>query len=127
MELQQDYTTIEQSKRLLELGIPANSHNCFYVRSSKSLDGNYEYHCYMGQSIAIKNNLFSYRNGHVIPAWTSGRLMEIVDFCLYDGYKDNDPGWLSHNRLKDGESYIEYIIDVIKQNIMILQFSKLDD
>lgn len=36
--LQNNFTTIEHSKRLLALGVPANSADCIYVRFSKKIN-----------------------------------------------------------------------------------------
>ena len=70
--LQNDFTTPEQSKRLLELGVPAESANCYYTEilwhrprfitedtipnwNARLMDGTQKY----------------------LPCWSAGRLMEI--------------------------------------------------
>lgn len=78
--LQKNFTTPEQSKRLLELGVPADSAD-FYYEERASLSGKWEYKLHIGECVAIKHNLFSYRNGYVVPCWSVGRLMEIIRIC----------------------------------------------
>lgn len=75
--LQNNFTTPEQSKRLLELGVPADSADCYYEKNA-SLSGEWEYEPCIGECVAIKQNLFSYRNGYIIPCWSVGRLVEII-------------------------------------------------
>ena len=79
-QLQDNFTTIEQSKRLLELGVPADSANCYWQFRSDTLAEDWGYRCYIGTSPAIKDNLYSFRNGYTIPCWSVGRLIEIYGF-----------------------------------------------
>ena len=75
-KLQNDFTTREQSKRLLELGVPEDSANCFideYLRVHEIPQVN-------------GNLLFSQLKRRTIytihPCWSAGRLMEIYGICM---------------------------------------------
>jgi hypothetical protein len=65
--LQNNYTTPEQSKRLLELGVPAWTADCYYKESGK---------------IEIKNTALD----TLYPScWSVGRLIEIYHICVGPG------------------------------------------
>ena len=68
--LQNDLTTIEQSKRLLELGVPKNSANHYYGK-----DGNLYY-----IDGTIPYSLL-WEIG-CTPCWSVGQLIEIARTCL---------------------------------------------
>ena len=79
-KLQNNYTTPEQSKRLLELGVPADSADCF-IR----LDFNVT----ESPDIIIYDSIFSeikkraaIKPENFIPCWSAGRLMEIYGICM---------------------------------------------
>lgn len=119
--LHNNFTTPEQSKRLLELGVPADSADCHYKKPD-NLTEKWEYQCYIGECIAIKQNLFSYRNGYIIPCWTFGRLMEIFDICnLYELHKFSERRYWSVNINKLIRDY-----EVAAEENM-LDFSRLED
>ena len=109
--LQNDFTTPEQSKRLLELGVPADSANC-YFDSTK-----------VGRptiiSLQIERDLV--HTGQQYPCWSVGRLMEIYYICrCYDGYWDE---------IYRKETYIETYISAIEDAVLdeMLDFSKLEE
>ena len=67
----QVYTTIEQSKRLIALGIKTETADCchYYVAGVDDKDVPEDANC---------------------PAWSLHRLMEMLAFCLYEIYpRDN--------------------------------------
>ncbi len=66
-------TTIEQSKRLLAAGIDRKTHDARW-----ELPAHGEYKCVMGQSAAILDNLFSFRYGYEIPAWSYDALLKVL-------------------------------------------------
>jgi hypothetical protein len=105
-KLQSNFTTPEQSNRLLELGVPAWTADCYYSKSGK---------------IEIKNTALD----EFYPAcWSVGRLIEIYHICVSHGcsftfhvcfpnlmneimYKlseANCNGWLNLSKLE--ESYV---------------------
>lgn len=63
MKQQNYFTTPEQSKRLLELGVPSDSADCIYLKSGK---------------INIKNTAL---DELFPPCWSVGRLIEIHLKC----------------------------------------------
>lgn len=67
--LQNDLTTIEQSKRLLELGVPKNSANHYYGKDGKLhyIDGTIPYSLLWATGCT--------------PCWSAGRLIEIIGIC----------------------------------------------
>ena len=76
--LQNNFTTPEQSKRLLELGVPADSADCFYKEP------------YTTACILRNCDRFSYYCGDAdrnvdyskyTPCWSVGRLREIFCIC----------------------------------------------
>ena len=77
--LQNNFTTPEQSKRLLKLGVPADSADCYYIDSMTSFQDksphiihpNYKY------SDGIPNGYES----RFCPCWSVGRLIEIIYLC----------------------------------------------
>lgn len=72
--LQNNFTTPEQSKRLLELGVPADSADCYYTNQHsfiwiKSDVDKIDWNASVGSK-----NFF-------LPCWSVGRLIEIRDIC----------------------------------------------
>ena len=107
-QLQNNFTTPEQSKRLLEIGVPADSADCHYTA--------------MQSMIWVNNdNDPDFTNKLIIPCWSVGRLMEIYDICRrYDGDWDEVYG---------KETYIETYISAIEEAVLdeMLDFSKLEE
>lgn len=115
-KLQNNFTTPEQSKRLLELGVPADSADCYWSFRSDSLTENWGYRCYIGESPAIKNNLFSYRQGYTLPCWSVGRLIEIYHICVSRGFSFNVcfPNLMNEIMYKLGEAHRNGWLDLKK-------------
>jgi len=107
--LQNDLTTIEQSKRLLELGVPKNSANHYYGKDGKLhyIDG------------AIPYSLL-WETG-CTPCWSVGRLMEIYDICV-----ENTESWPT---VKQDISYVINTIVAIDYAVKEgrIDFSKLEE
>ena len=82
-KLQNDFTTPEQSKRLLELGVPADSADCFYYSDNQ---GEEEF----PNIIPIVNDgeiCFSlFCDNKAVPCWSYGRLIKIYDLCAHGFY-----------------------------------------
>ena len=77
------YTSVEQSKKLAELGLDPATADLSW--NSKKLDDP-EFELQIGYNPALKFKLFSFRSGHVIPCWSIGRLMELIpDHIMHDG------------------------------------------
>ena len=69
--LQNNFTTIEQSKRLLALGVPANSADCIYVRFSKKDKFSRKF-----IENVVSENPYEYFDFYY-HCWSVGRLIEI--------------------------------------------------
>lgn len=71
-----DYTTPEQSKVLLELGVPTRSANMYYYDMGNGF-------IYAPEMIETKRDLDELNNDpRYLPAWTTGRLMYIINTCV---------------------------------------------
>lgn len=115
-KLQNNFTTPGQSKRLLELGVPADSADCIYYDKGLS----------PSTLIGYKGNQFLYsemkESEDYIPCWSVGRLMEIFHICIPN---TSIYGWSYHEDV-DG-SYIDYIIQEYVDAYGELDFSKLEE
>ena len=128
MELQNNYTTEEQSKRLLEIGLPADSADCYisnekiFVLHNCTFQENFNEDLDMARSHLIDIPKYT-------PCWSAGRLMEIIDNCKICDYK-NWEGivYPSTKKVKQdlGFTYIEFLIQSIGCAIDVLDFSKLN-
>ena len=129
--LQNNFTTIEQSKRLLELGLPADSADCYYTNSIPHSKREDYYFLHIlpfdsGSTISSLKEIAEEEKGFVIPCWSVGRLMEIFDICEID--PDTEfTGWANHTCVNH-PTYIEYLINSFGTFIRLdkLDFSKLD-
>lgn len=74
--LQNNFTTPEQSKRLLELGVPAWTANIMFDKNRRR----YELIETEDESLAETQRTLFY-NGGAIPHWSVGRLIEICIKC----------------------------------------------
>lgn len=74
------YTTIGQSKKLIELGLdPLTSDMCYSFTGEHIEDAKDEdFSVSVGLASAIRYNLFSYRYGYDIPCWSLGALLEVM-------------------------------------------------
>jgi hypothetical protein len=81
-KLQNNYTTIEQSKRLLELGVPADSADLFYSKFECETFVNRPALCYDKRYIGIVP--YGYEKDY-LPCWSVGRLIEIYHICVGPG------------------------------------------
>ena len=117
-KLQNNFTTPEQSKRLLELGVPANSADCYYdqykiLNFRTELDYGYD---------------FFELNFRFIPCWSVGRLIEISLIC---GIGDKVPNELYINKYSLVDSLVGNIISRLERvadlSINDIDFSKLEE
>lgn len=117
-KLQNNYTTPEQSKRLLELGVPADSADCYLLRTHTKGDA------FIVE--VLHDELYSKKDKFTnmleyLPCWSVGRLIEIFDICnLYELHKFSTRDW-SVNIKKLMRDY-----EVAAEENM-LDFSKLEE
>lgn len=121
-KLQNDFTTPEQSKRQLKLGVPADSANCYYdkYRILPLLLFNGD----TMQDLLDANK--PQDPNEYLPCWSSGRLMEIIDICEIDPKDEQYP---TTKMIKDETKmdYIDYLVGTVKMMSPRLDFSKLED
>lgn len=109
IQFQKGYTTPEQSKKLLTLGVPIDSADMYYK------------HIMLTPYILSDGVLFSVYSKveDVIPCWSNSRLMEIITLCHLSG----DSRFCFREDMC--ESLVETIFKFVKCSEM--DFSKLED
>ena len=75
--LQNNFTTPEQSKRLLELGVPADSADCFFYLYTNDSDNPHILYKKLSETQADYDSPFSSIKAVLYPCWSVGRLIEI--------------------------------------------------
>ena len=115
--LQYNFTTPEQSERLLELGVPADSADCFIAQYS---DGGY---CPLP---GIINDEFQDREWLMrigIPCWSVGRLMEL--WMIYNSHYSIPVSFVLD---RHEQNIVNTIIDMlVGMKADGVDFSKLED
>ena len=86
------FTDLEQSKKLAEI-LPLESADMTYCAVTKGMREkmiikNWEIN--VGLNIAIKENLFSYRNGYMIPCWSLAAMLDALPSNLQLALAIND-------------------------------------
>ena len=86
------FTDLEQSKRLAEI-LPLESADMTYCAVTegmreKMIIKNWEVN--VGLDIAIKKNLFSYRNGYMVPCWSLAAMLDALPSNLQLALAIND-------------------------------------
>lgn len=109
-ELRKDYTTPEQSKILLELGIPIESANIVYYHTPDSLHDPY--------LITEKRQIENLKAGKGLPCWSGGRLIE-----LYMKSKRLD---FMYFRIMSDTNMIDSIVRLFVEHQNDMDFSKLE-
>lgn len=115
--LQNNFTTPEQSKRLLELGLPADSADCYLMRSLNTVT--FYPHILFGETYTQKDKFLNVLD--YLPCWSVGRLIEIFDICASEymnGIK------IPRNHIILDKVLIEFL-GVLQRGDM--DFSKLDE
>lgn len=121
-KLQNNFTTPEQSKRLLELGVPENSADCYYYDWAWFLESEH-----YGKQINIVqwddfNEENRLRTNKVYPCWSVGRLAQITLICS----GSSKVGMMF--KTKDTDLIESFIDDIyLLKEFGRLDFSKLND
>lgn len=113
--LQNNFTTPEQSKRLLELGVPADSADCVYELKQNGT----QFTMSKTPDIIPISMRLSWRNNR-IPCWSVGRLIEIWE--VVTGEK-----WLHETEQPIIEELISNFNYYSYDNDDPLDFSKLEE
>ena len=140
--LQNHFTTQEQSKRLLELGVPADSADCCYYVKDKcapieiippgNRDTPHTFSTYAKgyNDVFYPENpsLFAWDTVDVLPCWSVGRLIEISLIC---GIGDRVPNEFYINKYSLVNSLVENIICRLERvadlSVNDIDFSKLEE
>ena len=120
-KLQNNFTSQEQSKRLLELGVPADSADCYLNSDSViMLNGKTFQENYNVDLDLARLHLIEYP--HYAPCWSVGRLIEIMKICA----KPKEQATMVEEMLycKDLVKLLVYMIEANKQ---VIDFSKLEE
>ena len=106
-KLQNDFTTKQQSEKLLALGMPRLSANFYYDDENEVQ--------------IVKDPEFELQSKGYFPCWSVGRLIEVYDTCLPDN--GDWPNYFKYGNL------LEYVIDCIDVAIEkeLIDFSKLEE
>ena len=113
-KLQNNHTTPEQSKRLLELGVPAWTADIMFDKNRRR----YELIETEDESLAETQRTLFY-NGGAIPHWSVGRLIEI--YVIARGV---DTSYLPIER---GEDMVKYLVRLYEEKVKDLDFSRLEE
>lgn len=116
-QLQNNFTSPEQSKRLLELGLPADSADCYY--EAIGFNQGYEHTPQICTNGKFRINIID------LPCWSVGRLIEITTICRewFEGQKYHS--FVFQKDISPLEKIIEKIETAARMNQ--LDFSKLED
>lgn len=129
-KLQNNFTTPEQSRRLLELGVPTDSADCYLLRTLFAKGDTFIVEVLRDELYSKKDkftNMLEY-----LPCWSAGRLMEIIDICALG--ESSDPNTEEYpstikvmNKLHI--PYVEYLVKSIERAVQLgtIDFSKLEE
>ena len=108
--LRSNFTTPEQSKRLLELGVPEWTADCFY---------NMNLYSFKTEMCFTKEDSLLH---HYTPCWSVGRLIEIMKICA----KPKEQATMAEEMLYC-EDLVELLVYMIEANKQVIDFSKLEE
>ena len=121
--LQSNYTTPEQSKILLELGLPADSADMLWDGTIDANEGWIfeDFPIYSDKPFSYYQLLYRQEDTvHILPCWSVGRLIEINNMC-YTSLVEQE----YYIKMKDCN--IDYMVNLFKLAINIMDFSKLEE
>lgn len=100
------YTDVDQARLLMKDGLdPSTADMHWHTATGILTDGSY-FKAELGQSIAVRQNLFSFRNGYELPCWSFAALFALLPVI------DGDEPQLKHlnavGRHEAGDYRISY-------------------
>jgi len=123
IKFQQTFTNAEQSKRLLELGLPIDSADILLLNTPDSPYDPY----IIGGDMTLRKYL---REGRALPSWSVGRLIDIDLFCReqIEGMMPRlifarEPTWGTPT---SGREMLDNLITYMENNKVGYDFSKLE-
>ena len=129
-KLQNNFTTPEQSKRLLELGVPADSADCYYSHYIKTYTHSEYTEILWHRPRFITDDNNPNWNARLmdgtqtyLPCWSVGRLIDIYNMCVDF---DLDDGAAIVIFIQD-ESPIVQMMQMFEDKVGIMDFSNLED
>jgi hypothetical protein len=105
-KLQNDFTTKQQSEKLLALGMPRLSAN-FYYDDENEIQ-------------IVRDPEFELQSKGYFPCWSVGLLMKIFAICF-------DPDFIEFDIFADGTTFLQQMIDKFETCIDAMDFSKLEE
>lgn len=118
--LQNSHTTPEQSKRLLELGVPAWTADCYYYEEGNVCNDSTPQVVPFGEVWTDESTETLFSSYVDMPCWSGTRLMEIYNICKPDGL-------VPDIRFGRYENMMHIIIDAYVYMQGRLDFSKLEE
>lgn len=130
--LQKTFTTPEQSKRLLELGVPADSADCYYSHYIKTYThSEYTEILWHRPRFITEDNIPNWNarlmdgTQTYLPCWSAGRLIEIICNChiINNQLTEN---WICCDK---NTNLIKLLMGDIEAyaNVQHIDFSKLEE
>lgn len=105
-KLQSDFTTKQQSEKLLALGIPRLSANFYYDDENEVQ--------------IVRDPEFELQSKGYFPCWSVGMLMKIFAICF-------DPDFIHFDTYADGTNFLQQIMDKFETYTENMDFSKLKE
>lgn len=131
--LQNNFTTPEQSQRLLELGLPVDSADCFYSHYIKTYaHSEYTEILWHRPRFITEDNIPNWNarlmdgTQTYLPCWSVGQL---IDICLKCSTLEQRQVRFFCNGDDDEYSLIDYVVTVLESGVMTnhMDFSKLEE
>ena len=111
--LKNNYTTVEQSNRLVELGLPVDSADLMQITDA---DGN-EFIMMANDSTQI-SELVESNPDEVIPIWSVGRLIEIYAIAM-------DSDFIEFDTYANSPCVLTELLEKFENSIDLLDFTRL--
>ena len=125
--LQNNFTNPEQSKRLLELGVPADSADCV-LENLDTAENDFsakDYTRWIIEERHVKADIFTENNkGIFLPCWSVGRLIEIFMLVQDDEFCDNYIGFTTDECI---HNLVDTLMEYFADNEGMFDFSKLKE
>ena len=130
-KLQNNFTTPAQSKRLLELGVPADSADCYFFDWKARFERNIQrdllpYDVSYDEWIIQPDSYGEVHTKRYLPCWSVGRLIEIYEKCVGERFERHiDPTTLLLKPIL--EDVLSQIDEHTKMVYRHLDLSKLEE